>query len=74
MRRRDPRWALARDEVSTQVRPEWCSCLGGYCMRQWCPDKRRVHDALRLDPRFVRLVNLDPERPMELDDDDRPDA
>lgn len=64
-------WTLPKDAVSDKIQPEPCDCVGGYCFRQWCPDKRRVHDALRLDPRYVRLCGLNDPENGEMADDDR---
>ncbi len=65
-------WVLPKDEVSDKVQPEPCDCFGGYCLRQWCCSKRRVHDALRLDARFVKLCELSRGGENgELADDDR---
>lgn len=63
-------WTLPKHEVSDKGQPEKCDCFGGFCARQWCPSKRRVHDALRADQRYRQLQAITDEI-QELGDDDR---
>ena len=63
-------WTLPKGEVSDKQQPEPCDCFGGFCARQWCPSKRRLHDLLRSDHRYEGLRGLTTEI-QELADDDR---